>query len=101
MFSKIISITYSKLKILAWSVGPSVCLSVGPSQLNVFLYNLYSMSRIETKIGVTVDINDGNIFLEGQGHWVKGQVKFEILLNICLAYKLYSVGCIGTKLNKC
>ena len=31
------------------------------------------MSQIETKIGVRVDINDGKIFLEGQGHWVKGQ----------------------------
>ena len=31
------------------------------------------MSQIETKIGVRVDINIGKIFLEGQGHWVKGQ----------------------------
>ena len=62
-----------KLKVIAWSVGPSVCLSVVLSQLNVFLFNLYTMSQIETKIGVRVDINDGKIFLEGQGHWVKGQ----------------------------
>ena len=68
MLNMIISITYIKLKVIALSVGPSVCLSVGPSQLNVFLYNLYTMSRIETKIIVRVDINDGNIFLEGQGH---------------------------------
>ena len=31
------------------------------------------MSRIKTKIILGVDINDGNIFLEGQGHGVKGQ----------------------------
>ena len=31
------------------------------------------MSRIETKIIVRVDFNDGNIFLEGQGHSVKSQ----------------------------
>ena len=73
MFSMIISISYIKLKVIAWSAGPSVRLSVGPSQFNVFLYNLYTMSRIETKIIVRVDINDGNIFLEGQGHWVKSQ----------------------------
>ena len=32
-----------------------------------------TMSRIETNIVVRVDINDGKIFLEGRGHWVKGQ----------------------------
>ena len=31
------------------------------------------MSRIETKIGVRVDINDGKNNLQGQGHGVKGQ----------------------------
>ena len=62
-----------KLKVIRWSVRPSVRKSVGPSRLNVFLYNSYTMSRIETKIIVRVDINDGNIFLEGQGHWVKSQ----------------------------
>ena len=48
-----------KLKVIHWFVGPSVRKSVGPSQLNVFLYNSYTMSRIETKIGVRVDFNDG------------------------------------------
>ena len=62
-----------KLKVIRWSVGPSVRKSVGPSRLNIFLYNSYTMSRIETKIGARADINDGKIFQEGQGHWVKGQ----------------------------
>ena len=31
------------------------------------------MNRIETNIIVRVEINDGNILLEGQGHWVKSQ----------------------------
>ena len=93
------SITYIKLKVIAWSVGPSVCRSVGPSQLKVFLYNLYTMSRIETNISVRVDMNDGKIFLEGQGHWVKGQGQIRDLLSISSAYTLHSVGCIGTKLN--
>ena len=42
-------------RLVCWAV----CLSVVPSQLNVFLYNLYTMSQIETKIGVRVDFNDG------------------------------------------
>ena len=73
MFSMIKSTHTIKLKVICWSVGPSVRKSVGPSRLNVFLYNSYTMSRIETNIIVRFDINDGNIFLEGQGHWVKGQ----------------------------
>ena len=73
MFSMIMSIHDIKLKVIRWSVCPSVRKSIGLSMLNIFLYNSYPMSRIETKIGVRVDINDGNIFLEGQGHWVKGQ----------------------------
>ena len=68
MFSMIMSIHDIKLKVICWSVGPSK--SVGPSQLNVFLYNSYTMSRVETKIGVRVDFNDD---LQGQGHGVKGQ----------------------------
>ena len=55
------------------------------------------MSQIETKIGVRVDINDGKIFLEGQGHWVKGQGQIWDLKKKCSAYKLNYVGCIGTK----
>ena len=62
-----ISFTYIKLKVIAWYIGPSVRLSVGPSHLNVFLYSLYTMSRIEIKIVVRVDINVGKHFLEGQG----------------------------------
>ena len=62
-----------KLKVVRWSVGQSVRKSVGPSRLNVFLYNSYTMSRIKTKIGVRVDNNDGQNNLEGQGHRVKGQ----------------------------
>ena len=31
------------------------------------------MCRIETKIGVRVDIDNEKNFKEGQGHWVKGQ----------------------------
>ena len=62
-----------KLKVICWSVGPSVRKSVGPSRLNVFLYNSYTMSRSETKIGVRVDFNDGQNDLQGQGHGVKGQ----------------------------
>ena len=62
-----------KLKVIRWSVGLSVCLSVCQSQLNVFLYNTYTISQIETKINVRVDINDGKIFLEGKGYWIKGQ----------------------------
>ena len=59
MFSMIMSTHDIKLKVIRWSVGPSVRKSVGSSQLNVFLYNSYTMSRIETKIGVRVDFNDG------------------------------------------
>ena len=50
-----------------------ISLVFGMGQFNVFLYNLYTMSRIETKIIVRVYINVCNIFLEGQGHWVKSQ----------------------------
>ena len=42
------------------------------------------MSQIETKIGVRVDINDGKIFLEGQGHWVKGQGQIHDLMKNCV-----------------
>ena len=73
MFSMIMSTYNINLKVIRWSVRLSVRRSLGPSQLNVFLYNSYTMSRFETKIIVRVDINDGNIFLEGQGHWVKSQ----------------------------
>ena len=73
MFSMIISTAYIKLKAIGWSVGPSVRLSIGPSQLNVFLYNSYTMSWTETKIGVRVVINDSKHFLEGQGNSVKSQ----------------------------
>ena len=73
MFSLIMSTHDIKLKIIRWSVGASVRKSVGPSQLYVFLYNSYNMSRIETKIGVRVDFNDGQNNLQGQGHGVKGQ----------------------------
>ena len=59
---------YMKLKVIRWSVGLSVRLSVCQSQLNVFLYNTYTISRIETKIGVRVDIDDHKNSLEGQGH---------------------------------
>ena len=59
MFSMIMSIHDIKLKVICWSVGPSVRKSVGPSRLNVFLYNSYTMIRIETKLGVKVDFNDG------------------------------------------
>ena len=67
------STQYIKLNVIRWSVGMSVRLSVGLSQLNVFLYNSYTISRIGTKIGVRADMNNGKNFLEGQGHGVKGQ----------------------------
>ena len=54
-------------------VGPSVRRSVTS---NFFSYNSWSISRIETKMGVRVNIDDGKNFLEGQGHWVKGQGQF-------------------------
>ena len=57
-------------------VNRSVRLSVGLSPSNIFHYNSWSISRIETKIGVRVNIDDGKNFLEGQGHWVKGQGQF-------------------------
>ena len=31
------------------------------------------ITRIETKIGVRVDIDKGYHLVKGQGHWVKGQ----------------------------
>ena len=48
-----------KLKVICLSVGPSVRKSIGPSRLNIFLYNSYTISRIEIKIGVRVDIING------------------------------------------
>ena len=69
----IMSTYYIELKVFRWSFGPSVCLYVGPSRLNVFLYNSYTIFRIWTKIGMRVDFNDVKNLQEGQGHWVKGQ----------------------------
>ena len=64
---------YIKLKVIRWSVGPSVHLFICMSQWTVFLYNSYSISRIKTKDGIRVDISDSKNLLEGQGQWVKGQ----------------------------
>ena len=46
-----------------------------------------------------VDIDDGKNILEGQGHKVKGQGQIGDLLNICLAYKSYSIDWIDTKMK--
>ena len=54
-------------------VGRSVRPSVLPSPSNFFSYNSWTIGRIETKMDVRVDIDDGKNFLEGQGHKVKGQ----------------------------
>ena len=61
------------IRLIGPFVGPSVRRSVTS---NFFSYNSRSISRIETKMGVRVNIDDGKNFLEGQGHWVKGQGQF-------------------------
>ena len=61
------------IRLIGPFVGPSVRRSVTS---NFFSYNSWSIGRIETKMGVRVNIDDGKNFLEGQGHWVKGQGQF-------------------------
>ena len=52
-----------------WAVGCGYC------------YNLFTISRIETKIGVKVDIDKGYNFVKRQGHGIKGQGKIHDLLS--------------------
>ena len=73
MFSMIMSIHDIKLKVIRRSLGPSVRKSVGSSRLNVFLYNSYTMSRIETKFGVRAKFSQKVKVIES-----KVKVKFGI-----------------------
>ena len=43
-------------------------------------FNSFTISRIGTKIGVSVDINNGFTLVKGQGHWIKGQGQIYDLL---------------------
>ena len=50
--------------------------------MNVFDYNSRTIVRIETKLGVGVDIDEGKNFLWGQGHTVKSQGHIHDLVKI-------------------
>ena len=43
------------------------------SSMSVSGYNSRTIGRIETKLGVKVDIHVGYKLEQGQSHWVKGQ----------------------------
>ena len=81
-------------------VRPSVRYSACQSSKNVFHFNSWTIDRIETKISVRVNIDDGFIMLKYQGHSIKGQGQIsDFVERLFSLYKSCSISWIDTKMN--